>query len=151
MRQQQPPRVSPRSGTAPPVAHQFRPGVSGNPRGRPSAGMSIREWWNQMQDWTTAQVQAVVDDPNSPAVKVAAARTLLHACSSKLTKGGMPVAGPDLDRILDYTSGRPTKSVAVKVKNAPLTVEEGAARADRLLREIREHLGIPVDRVPGSG
>ena len=79
---------------------RWPPGVSGNPAGRQPAGLSVAEWWNQMQEWTLPELQKVADDPNMPAAKAAAAHQWIAA------RGG---AGGALDRICDRTNGRPTQ------------------------------------------
>ena len=43
-------KASPRSGVEPPPEHRFKPGQSGNPAGRKSAGATIREWWNVLAE-----------------------------------------------------------------------------------------------------
>lgn len=78
-------------------------GVSGNPSGRPSAGASVREWWNQMRDWSTEKIEAVANDPSVPVAKRAAAQQWLKAA-----KQGSDAS---CDRIIDYTEGRPTQNV----------------------------------------
>lgn len=76
------PDASPISGVAPPVHSRFKPGQSGNPRGRPNAGASIRDFLNEMGEWTPDQIKAVLNDPKAPATKVMAARTLFDALES---------------------------------------------------------------------
>ncbi len=91
----------------PPVATRFRPGRSGNPAGRPTAGASIREYLNVLQDWTVGDLRALAAHPRTGAMKRAAAQMWLAACSCELTPARKPVAGPALDFILMRTSGRP--------------------------------------------
>lgn len=79
------PGVSPISGTAPPKAHRWKPGQSGNPKGRPNAGASVREYFNEMGELTVEDIQRIHNDPKSPANKVTAAQTWLDA----LTTGDM--------------------------------------------------------------
>jgi hypothetical protein len=66
-----------------------------------------------MQAWTEEQVRAVMTDPASPMNKRAAARSLLDACSDAKNSAGMPVAGADLDRIIEHTAGKATQPVDV--------------------------------------
>lgn len=89
----------------------FPPGVSGNPAGRPAAGAVVKEWFNVMAEWSKADLEQARDAADSPAAKVAAARSWLDAMSKEKTSGGQPVAGNDLDRIIDYTHGRPAQTV----------------------------------------
>jgi hypothetical protein len=53
---------------------EWRPGESGNPNGRPAAGVSIIEWMNIFQDSPEAEIRKVADDPNAPVNQRTAAR-----------------------------------------------------------------------------
>jgi hypothetical protein len=101
--------ASPVNGVIPPPEHRWQPGQSGNPEGRPAAGAAVKEWWNEMADWTQAEVKAALDDPTSSLAKKAAARAWLDACSADRSSSGAPIAGTDLDRIIDHTAGKPTQ------------------------------------------
>jgi hypothetical protein len=109
---QQAARSSPRNGVVPPPEHRWKPGQSGNPAGRPkAAGSSIREWLNIMTDWSTRELQAVLDDPEAPSAKATAARMWKHARSDERTKSGLPIAGPEAERICDQTAGKPRQAI----------------------------------------
>jgi hypothetical protein len=71
-------------------------GVSGNPAGRMTAGAYVREGFNQMAEWTEAQLVAVRDNPAAPVAQRAAARTWLDAMLS----------GKELDQVIDHTDGK---------------------------------------------
>lgn len=126
----------------------LRPQVSGepphNPRGRPSAGLSIREWINIMQGWTVKEVEAVMTDDSAPIIKKTAARALIDSATKDRNSAGMPVAAGDFDRIFDRTAGKPTQPVehtgtdgnAIKVSH---TYNLKALPPDDL-RQLRETL-----------
>jgi hypothetical protein len=46
---------------------------------RPSAGQSVRYWFNEMASMTDAQLQEIVEDKSNPTAKVAAAISWIHA------------------------------------------------------------------------
>jgi hypothetical protein len=69
-----------RGGVVPPAEHQFPPGVSGNPKGRPpNAGSTMREWVNQLvaAQSTEADLRKLARDPHAPVAKRNAAINLL--------------------------------------------------------------------------
>jgi hypothetical protein len=83
---------------------RFRPGVSGNPRGRPpNAGLSVRENWNSMQGFTKTELQSVLDDPGASAAKLSAAQTWLNAIRDG--------ADHSLINIVEFTSGKAVSTV----------------------------------------
>ena len=107
--------ASPLNGVIPPPEHRWAKGHSGNPAGRPSAGAAVLEWLNVMAEWPLAKIESITKDADAPASKVMAARRLLDACSEYRSTSGMPIAGPDFDRIMDRTEGKPKQSMDVKV------------------------------------
>src|SRR4051812_5987958 len=73
--------ASPISGVAPPAAHRFKPGRSGNPAGRPPrAGATIREWINTFgqKDLTELQLRKIARDAKAPWTKRTAAERILR-------------------------------------------------------------------------
>lgn len=117
----------------------WKPGEAPKSAGRPkSAGLSIREWMNEMQDWPRERILQLMEDKDSPVAQVAAARCWFDATSLGYTSSGAPVAGSDLDRICDRTDGKPNQPVTVNDLNK-LTTDELAA-----LRNIRSQLASRI-------
>src|SRR5688500_18467351 len=78
-RKERPPGAG-RSGVAPPREYRWKPGQSGNPKGRPSAGLTLRQWIDHLaaQDCTEAQLRKVARDTRAPWPKRAAAERILR-------------------------------------------------------------------------
>jgi hypothetical protein len=82
-------------------------------------------------------LRAIARDPDAPVTAIAAAKWLLRCGSSRRTRSGTPIAGPELDRLLDRTIGKPTQAVQVRVEagareqalQAQLDAQLAAARA----------------------
>jgi hypothetical protein len=136
--------VSSRSGTAPPAEYRWKPGQSGNSAGRPPAGAVVKEWLNVMAGWPREEVTAVMNDPAAPSAKRAAARTWLDATCQDRTSSGAPVAGGELDRIMDRTDGKPVQNVDVRGEVSHRHVVQAAVArmmADPELLSRAESLG----------
>src|SRR4051812_6331122 len=76
-----PPGASPRSGTVPPEASRWKPGQSGNPKGRPkNAGQSLLERVNQLtaEEPTVEALRRIVRNPNESFLTITAAKQMLQ-------------------------------------------------------------------------
>lgn len=74
-----------------PFTSERQPKNSGR---KPSAGLSVREWVNSMQDWEEADLRKVCFDRKLPWTKRLAAKRMLHA-----------IENPDLADFNDYLEG----------------------------------------------
>jgi hypothetical protein len=131
-----------KKGVIPEGAKPFPPGVSGNPEGRPTAGATIREWWNVMQGWTMEQLAACLSDPLTPLAKRTAAAQWLGAFEGN---------GTAVDRICDRTEGKPTQNVNVNGEVAHRV--ESQAKVRKVLNDPAavDAAGILADRLYGDG
>lgn len=111
----------------------WKPGESGNPRGRPGTVKLVSEWLRQMHDWKRSQLQAVCDDDDSPATQVLAARRLLGGMAADES----PNPGADFDRVTDRTEGKPRQSVQV----VSMTIDPASIITDRIAAELGQAVG----------
>jgi hypothetical protein len=85
------PGCSPYSGKAPPVEHQWGPGQSGNPTGRPPTGATYREWVNALARRSPDEIRAAVADPGTPEPMRQAAELWLESPSAARAQARAPV------------------------------------------------------------
>jgi hypothetical protein len=134
-----------------PTAHQFKPGQSGNPKGRVTAGATVREWWNVLaeQGLTPRQLQRIIADPDSPFPKIEAAIQILQS----IELGDVT----DMEDLLDgkvtlrqlRESGVNTRIIKkIKVKRRTLYNEDGP-EGEEVEREVELHnrAGDALDRI----
>lgn len=96
------------SGNSPASRRNLRPVKPGqvlNPKGRPSAGVAVKELWNEMAGWPLARLQAAADDEKAPVARRAAAKRWVAALDNR----------ESLEQIVNQTDGRPRQSVDVKM------------------------------------
>jgi hypothetical protein len=91
----------------------FKVGHSGNPRGRPSAGLVVSEWYNQIAHWSLPEIQAIIDDPEAPAAQKLAAVEWMEAASNNRDASGRLTMSAHADRIHDRTVGKPNQQIGV--------------------------------------
>lgn len=96
----------------PPKEHQWKPGQSGNPAGRKSAGASIKEWINVLSEKTAEEVRDVLTDPLAPTAKVMAARMVLSATVEDVRDATV--------KVIEYTDGKPQQAVDITTGGKPL-------------------------------
>ncbi len=112
-----------RGGVQLPVSQMWRPGESGNPRGRPSAGLAVIEWINQLQDTPEAELIRIAGNEHGAPNKRAAAGLWLAA-----------LGNPEhLDRILDRTHGKPKQTIeSTSITVSPLELMLASLGSERL-------------------
>jgi hypothetical protein len=91
-------------GTIPPIHQRWKPGQSGNPKGRPNFGNSWLEWVHTMSAYSDEELQAVADDRLAPVLKRGAAMDL-----QAYRDRDRHIAGSAIDRLLDRTLGKPSQ------------------------------------------
>jgi hypothetical protein len=102
--ERKPRRMSPRSLAN--LRAPWQKGESGNLEGRPSAGGAVKEYLNAMQELTLADVKLIIDDPNQPINRVAAARLWMDACTHT----------SDLTVLMIHTEGKPKETIDVQAE-----------------------------------
>lgn len=118
-------------GNVPPPEFRWKKGQSGNPKGRTHGAATVRNWLSIMANWRLDRVKSVLTARHVRTAKVIAARLLVDAASQDRTKVGTPIAGPEFDRFMDRTMGKPTQSVELTGKDGnPLAIEANGNKVD---------------------
>jgi hypothetical protein len=139
--------VSPLNGVAPPTEHQFKPGESGNPAGRKSAGATIKEQFNWLaeQDLNEAQVRKIARDKSLPWTRRAAAERILRT----LEAGDLADMEPALRGEKDLTTLRSegvNTEIVKKIKVKTRVTPDGEEVIEREM-ELHDRAGADIDRI----
>jgi hypothetical protein len=139
--------LSSRSGTEPPREHRWKPGQSGNPRGRASAGATLREWINVLaaQSCTEAQLRRIARNGKLPWPKRAAAERILRT----LEAGDLADMDPFLrgDQTLDQLREGGVNTDVVKRCRTKVRVTVGGEKVVEREIELHDRGGEAFDRI----
>ena len=129
-----------RSGTPENLREPWKPGQSGNPSGRPKGALSPVEHLRALSGakWTVGELEALLDDPDVPAVRKAAARTLLQAAEG--TSPGDQRAA--FSEVADRLDGKPTQSHTVEARQALTPAQALAMARAELVGSRRERKAL---------
>ena len=87
-----------------------------------------------MQGWSAEELEKTANSKTAPAGEVIAAGRVLAAMSQAISKSGVPIAGPEFDRVLDRTIGKPQQHVTVAHGETPEMMELKQMTLDELRR-----------------
>jgi len=107
--------------------------------------LTITEWLKEMVQWTRGDVLAVLLDNDASLSKRIAARRLLAADDSTLTKAGASLAGPEFDKIVDRTEGKPKSAEEDRLGNQINILN---ITTDDLLGKINDYLRTSKPTLP---
>lgn len=129
-------------GRNPGCGKPFQPGQTGNPKGRPSAGVTILEWVNYLSSLEPSRKEllAIISDDDESAPKQIAAIRLLEASERRDMADYAPVA--EGSATLDDLRKRGVDTTALR-KYAVHPGEFGTARS----LELRDRAGEAFDRL----
>lgn len=95
---------------------------------------------NQLRESTQDDLEAIMQDRSAPSNKAIAARCVLDARSTKVSKAGVPIAGAELDRLIDRTNGRPVSTAVIETTDRSVTSGTFSRLGKERLREVVEML-----------
>jgi hypothetical protein len=134
-------------GIVPPVEARFKPGESGNPAGRKSAGATIKEQFNWLaeQDLNEAEVRKIARDKSLPWTRRAAAERILRT----LEAGDLADMEPALRGEKDLTTLRSegvNTEIVKKIKVKTRVTPDGEEVIEREM-ELHDRAGTDIDRI----
>lgn len=145
------PGASPISGRVPPPEHRFKPGQSGNPQGRTTAGATVREHINQFAEagLKETELRKIGRDKDATWAKRTAAERMLRTME----------AG-DLSDFDDFINGEKSlvdlraaginTEVVKKIKQRSRKVPAGEGETEEIIErevELHDRAGVDFDRI----
>ena len=126
---------------------RWKPGQSGNPAGRKSAGLSIREEINalSMRKLTRAELRKIAKDRNEGCTRVIAAQRLLKAMECEDLADFEPALDGQLSLRELRAAGINTEAIK-RVKVRRKKNEQGQEEVEREI-ELNQSAGVDFDRV----
>jgi hypothetical protein len=115
----------------------FKPGVSGNPTGRPSGVTYPGDWIRGLSGSTEADLRQIVDDKDEPVSRRAAARMLLDMLDPT-----PEVRGRAAIRVMDRTEGKPGVTVSVDSTSSVPRSADIKVEIAKMLRQNPELLAL---------
>lgn len=112
------------------------PGVSGN------AGKTLKRYVSLISHMTITQLEQIATDSTAPALRIAAAKWLLRTASDTRLKSGAAEAGPEIDRLLDRTLGRPKQQLQVEESTRHAHLVELTEENLKTMGEVLDDLNI---------
>ena len=144
--------ASPISRVAPPIAHRWKPGQSGNPSGKPrAAGWSIRERVNQLveKDLTEKELRQLARNPSSGCtVRMAAERILRAMEFGDLSDFAGLMRGENT--LEDLRAMGINTEVIKKIKSKTRMVPIGHGKVEEVVErevELHDRAGAEFDRI----
>jgi Family of unknown function (DUF5681) len=134
------PEASPISGVVPPKEHRWKPGQSGNPKGRPNAGAMVRDFYNEMAGKTTEELLKILRAPNVHAAKKRAAIEWLRAINP-----------PDMADFESVVHGNSTlkelRENGIDTSHVKRLSRRSGKDGDAVSLELHDRDGKSVDRI----
>lgn len=138
-------------GIVPPVGTRFKPGESGNPSGKRSAGHTIREWINTLSegDHTEEELRRIARDKRIGWTKRLAAERILRS----LEHGDLADFAPLLKGEADLPKLREdgiNTEVVKKIKQKSRVVPVGEGETEEIIEreiELHDRAGEDFDRI----
>lgn len=108
---------------------------------RSNAGATLMNQIAYLSGKTPEQLKTIAADDDAPLLRIAAARWLLRCGDDNMLKSGAAAAGPEIDRLLDRTLGRPQQHIELDVdtrqQHLVTMTDEALAQLDDLVDEER--------------